>query len=68
MKRPRAAVAYDAYIHITGLDALVDELKRRGATIVEGPIMRVYGMRALVVDDCHGLRLAFGEDPGRTAI
>jgi hypothetical protein len=25
----------------------------------------VYGMRELVVEDCHGLRLAFGEDPGR---
>ena len=65
--RPRAAVGYDAYIHITGLDLLVDELTRRGATIVEGPVERIYGMRELVVEDCHGLRLAFGEDRGRTA-
>jgi len=63
----RAAVGYDAYIHITGLDLLVDELTRRGATIIEGPVQRVYGMRELVVEDCHGLRLAFGEDPGRAA-
>ena len=65
--RPRAAVGYDAYIHITGLDLLVDELTKRGATIVEGPVERIYGMRELVVEDCHGLRLAFGEDPGRAA-
>lgn len=59
--RPRAAVGYDAYIHVTGLALIYDELARRGATILEGPVDRVYGMRELVVEDCHGLRLAFGE-------
>ncbi|MFN0058447.1 MAG: VOC family protein [Planctomycetota bacterium] len=65
--RPRAAVGYDAYIHVTELTRLVDELTRRGAKIVAGPVDRVYGIRELVVEDCHGLRLAFGEDPGRAA-
>jgi hypothetical protein len=65
--RPRAAVGYDAYVHVTGLGGLADELTRRGAKIVEGPVERVYGMRELIVEDCHGLRLAFGEDPGRAA-
>jgi hypothetical protein len=65
--RARAAVGYDAYIHVTDLTRLASELTRRGATIVEGPVQRVYGMRELVVEDCHGLRLAFGEDPGRAA-
>lgn len=65
--RPRAAVAYDAYIHVTALTRLADELTRRGAKIIEGPVERVYGMRELIVEDCHGLRLAFGEDPGRVA-
>jgi len=60
--RLRAPVAYDAYIHLTGLDELVDELHTRGATVVEGPVTRVYGMRELVVEDCHGLRIAFGEE------
>jgi catechol 2,3-dioxygenase-like lactoylglutathione lyase family enzyme len=63
--RPRAAVGYDAYVHVTGLDELWGELASRGARILEGPVERVYGMRELVVEDCHGLRLAFGEDPGR---
>ncbi len=65
--RPRAAVGYDAYVHITGLDTLVDELRSRGATVVDGPVDRVYGRREFVVEDCHGLRLAFGEDTGRSA-
>lgn len=63
--RPRAAVGYDAYIHVTGLNELHGELTNRGAKVLEGPVERVYGMRELVIEDCHGLRLAFGEDPGR---
>jgi hypothetical protein len=63
--RARAAVGYDAYIHVSGLDELFTEFTSRGANIFEGPVDRVYGMRELVVEDCHGLRLAFGEDPGR---
>lgn len=62
--RPRAAVGYDAYIHTTGLNLLFDELRGRSARVIEGPVDRVYGMRELIVEDCHGLRLAFGEDPG----
>lgn len=65
--RARATVGYDAYVHVTELARLVSELTKRGAKIVEGPVERVYGMRELVVEDCHGLRLAFGEDPGRAA-
>ncbi len=65
--RQRATVGYDAYIHVTELTRLTDELTRRGAKIVEGPVERVYGMRELIIEDCHGLRLAFGEDPGRAA-
>jgi hypothetical protein len=61
--RSRAAVGYDAYIHVSGLDQLHRELTDRGARILEGPVERVYGLRELVVEDCHGLRLAFGEDP-----
>jgi hypothetical protein len=61
--RHRAAVGYDAYIHIAGLDALAEELAVRGAKIIEGPVERSYGMREVVIEDCHGLRLAFGEDP-----
>ena len=62
--RLRAAIAYDAYIQVEGVDAFAAQLQARGAKIVEGPRDRVYGMREVVVDDCHGLRLAFGENRG----
>ena len=59
--RQRAPGAYDAYIRITGVDALFEELSARGAKIIDGPCTRVYGMRELVIEDCHGLVIAFGE-------
>jgi hypothetical protein len=53
---------YRAYFHIDGVDALANELRSRGATIVDGPEGRVYNQRELVVRDCNGFVLAFGED------
>lgn len=58
----RAEGAYDAYIHVTGVDALAGELRARGAAILDGPDTRAYGQREIVVRDCNGLVLAFGED------
>jgi hypothetical protein len=64
----RAAGAYDAYLRVTGLNALSAELRARGADIVNGPEGRSYGKRELVVRDCNGLVLAFGEDVSQSAI
>jgi catechol 2,3-dioxygenase-like lactoylglutathione lyase family enzyme len=61
----RAEGAYDAYFHIVGVEALAAELRASGADILEGPVVRVYGQRELVVRDCNGLVLAFGEDTSR---
>jgi uncharacterized glyoxalase superfamily protein PhnB len=58
----RADGAYDAYLRIVGVDTLASEFRARGAEIVEGPEDRTYGQRELVVRDCNGLILAFGED------
>jgi catechol 2,3-dioxygenase-like lactoylglutathione lyase family enzyme len=63
-RRGRAAGAYDAYLRVRGLDALAAELRARGADIVDGPEDRTYGQRELVVKDCNGLILAFGEASG----
>jgi catechol 2,3-dioxygenase-like lactoylglutathione lyase family enzyme len=60
--RVRAPVAYDAYLHVTGVDALAVELRARGAVIREGPTDRSYHMREVIVSDLNGLVLAFGED------
>jgi len=64
--RVRAPVAYDAYLHVTAVDALAAELRAKGAVIREGPVDRGYHMRELIVSDLNGLVLAFGEAaPGR---
>lgn len=58
----QAEDAYDVYFQVTGVDALAEELRSRGADILDGPEDRVYGQRELIVRDCNGLILAFGEE------
>lgn len=58
----RAESAYDVYFHVVGVDALAEELRSRGAEILDGPEDRIYGQRELMVSDCNELILAFGED------
>ncbi len=59
--------APDAYLRVVGIDALAEELRTRGAEIVDGPEDRTYGQRELVVTDCNGLILCFGEDTSERA-
>lgn len=62
-RRPgQAAGAQGAYLRVSGLNALADDLRARGADIVDGPELRSYGQRELVVRDCNGLILTFGEN------
>ncbi len=63
----RAEGAYDVYLRVVGIDALAEELRTRGADILDGPEDRIYGQRELVVKDCNGLILAFGEDTSQRA-
>ncbi len=58
---------YHAYFHIDGVDTLAKELRSRGADIVDGPENRMYHQRELVVRDCNGFVLAFGEATGGPA-
>lgn len=60
--RGRALGAYDVYLHVVGVDALAAELRARGADILDGPEERSYHQRELVVRDCNGFVLAFGEN------
>ena len=53
--------APDVYLRVIGIDALAEELQTRGAEILDGPEDRIYGQRELVVTDCNGLILCFGE-------
>jgi len=67
VRTDRAEGAYCAYFRVTGIDALAEELRTRGADILDGPEDRIYGQRELVVKDCNGLILAFGEDISQRA-
>jgi predicted enzyme related to lactoylglutathione lyase len=53
-------VGLDAYVWVSDVDALAEEFSASGAKIIEGPVDRVYGRREIVVEDCFGYRLAFG--------
>jgi catechol 2,3-dioxygenase-like lactoylglutathione lyase family enzyme len=64
--RPNRSVmdeTFDAYIYVSDVEKLANELRDKKADIVEGPIDRVYRMRELLVRDCNGYVLAFGQDP-----
>ena len=61
----RAQGAYDAYFRVTGIDALAEELRARGADILDGPEDRVYAQRELVIRDCNDVILCFGEAIGQ---
>src|SRR5262245_25619069 len=62
--RPNRTVmeeTFDAYIYVSNIDQLATELRATNADIVEGPVARVYDMRELVVRDCNGYVIAFGQ-------
>ena len=56
------AGAWDAYLHVTGLEALFQELQGRGANITRPVEDTVYGMREFEVTDPDGNVVCFGED------
>jgi catechol 2,3-dioxygenase-like lactoylglutathione lyase family enzyme len=62
--RPNRSVmddTFDAYVYVTDVDRLATELRAKKADVVEGPVDRIYHMRELLVRDCNGYVLAFGE-------
>jgi uncharacterized glyoxalase superfamily protein PhnB len=48
-------------VFVTGVDALYQELKARGARTTEEPADRPYGMRDFDIVDLDGNQLSFGE-------
>lgn len=55
-----------AFFDVTGVDALAADLRSRGADIIDGPENRVYGQREVLIRDCNGRILTFGEGTGGT--
>jgi hypothetical protein len=52
---------FDAYIYVSNVDEPATELRAKKVEIIEGPINRIYDMRELLVRDCNGYVLAFGQ-------
>jgi hypothetical protein len=57
----RKGLGTDAYIFISDVIGLHEELKSRGANIVEGPIERPYDRIEITVRDGDGYQIVFGE-------
>lgn len=54
-------ISSDAYIWVSDVYALFDELKAKGADVIEGPVMRIYNCLELEVRDCNGFKLVFSQ-------
>lgn len=52
---------FDAYIWVDDIYALHEELKAKGAKIVDGPVKREYQSAEIEVEDCNGFKLVFGD-------
>ena len=54
----------DAYIFVHGVDALFEDFRQRKADLVtnEGPVDTEIGQREIVIRDCNGFVIAFGDD------
>lgn len=57
----RHGLGTDAYIFVSGIEALHRELLENGVEIVEGPIKRVYDCVEITVRDCNGFTIVFGD-------
>jgi uncharacterized glyoxalase superfamily protein PhnB len=49
-------------LRVEGVEALHEELKARGAKILQEPITRFYKMREIEVQDTNGYVIVFAED------
>jgi len=57
----RRGLGTDAYIFVSDINSLHDELRQRGIEILEGPIRRPYDRVEITIKDCNGFQLVFGE-------
>ena len=60
----------DAYIFVKGVDELFEEFRQRRADLVtmEGPVDTDIGQREIVIRDCNGFVIAFGDDSNNVAV
>ena len=63
----RRSGGLDAYIFVRGVDDLFEEFRQRQVDIMEGPIDQIYGQREIMIRDCNGFTIGFGDDSSNVA-
>ena len=58
------AIGIDAFFRVSGVDEFARQVARAGGKIIEGPVNRIYKIREVLVEDCNGFILVFGENIG----
>jgi hypothetical protein len=57
----RRGLGTDAYIWVSDINGLFEELSAKDVEIVEGPVKQIYGSTEVVIKDCNGFQLVFGD-------
>ncbi len=55
----RKGLGTDAYIWVSDIDKLVEELTERNVEIIDGPVKRIYEITEVVIKDCNGFQIVF---------
>ena len=55
----RRGLGTEAYIWVSDIDSLYEELSAKDVEILEGPVKRIYDCIEVVVRDCNGFQLVF---------
>jgi|SRR6188472_2312293 len=61
MNRDFRSISHDYIIWVPEIDAFYDELNSNGVKILEEIVMRPYGSREFVFEDCDGHRILVGD-------
>jgi len=54
-------MSFDAYIWVDDIQELYEEMTAAGANITEGPVKRIYESTEVVIEDCNGFTIVFGD-------
>ena len=57
----RKGLGIEVYIWVSDIEKLFEELKERNANVKDGIITRIYGSREIVIVDCNGFLICFGD-------
>jgi hypothetical protein len=55
----RKGLGNDAFIIVSDIKAMHQELVEIGANVIEGPVERIYGSIEVVIRDCNSFMIVF---------